>query len=584
MPLPVAEALTVTEPAGPLLGMNLREDRVLLGPSDLAKSINADLHLTPGSIVLRLGRTAINGSPLSDLQIRRQTLVNGVRYQVAGRFLYRDFVKQSNVLFSPTLSTSFQAYMPQADTVLWTFIADGQYMAKDNGTSTVPWTIAAPTTAATVAVGSGGSLTGDYQVRYTYVRKTTAGALAAESNPSPASTTVTLASQQLNVSDLVASSDAQVTHIRLYRTLRGGSDFLFDQDIVAGTSTAISTQVDSSLGAEFSLTDKSPPPFASIVTLWNETLWLTHDTVNTTYLYYSQRLNPENWPPDNFLSIGDASDPLQTAVPFGGLLGVFSRKTKYRILGNAVSGYVPEESMSRRGTAAHQAAIATEHGVIFVARDGIFCTDFSSPDRELSQAIFPLFVGETVNGLDPINWDVADTMRAAFFKQRYYLAYASGTHTVPDKLLVYSFSTSQWYAYDHALSNVFYEEINNQLVGGGQDGYVTVLENGSTDQGAPISLDCETKDFVGTSKNVKKLFQFIRIDANTLGETLTCQLYVDDVLSATQTFSSTRRTEKLLTVSEGIIGYHWRIKFTYTGSARIRIYPPAAVYISLMSS
>jgi hypothetical protein len=240
--------------------------------------------------------------------------------------------------------------------------------------------------------------------------------------------------------------------------------------------------------------------------------------------------------------------------------------------------------MSRRGTAAYQSVIATEHGVIFVARDGIFATDFSSPDVELSQAIFPLFVGETVNGLDPINWDASNTMRAAFFKRRYYLAYPSGSHTVPDKVAVFSFSTKQWYFYDHPLCDLFYEEINNQLVGGGQDGYSTVLESGTSDQGASIALDCETKDFAGASKDVKKVFQFMRIDANTLGATLTCQLYVDDVLSTTQTFTSSTRTEKLLTVAGGTIGYHWRIKFTYTGTSRIRIYPPAVIYVPLMSS
>lgn len=583
MPAQTETVATVTEPAGPMMGVNLREDRVLIGQSDMAKSVNADLNLTPGSIVLRLGRTAINSSPLADLKIRRQSLINGFRYQVAGQSLYRDFVKIADGTLSSNLSTSFQGYMPQADTQLWAFIADDNGMFKDNGTTYAPWTIAAPIVAPTVGL-TGTGLTGAYQVRYTYVRKTSAGALAAESNPGPVSLVANPVNQSLAISGLVPSGDSQVTHLRLYRTVRGGSAYLFDQDVTNGTTTATSSQADTALGALLSLTNNTAAPLASQLALWNETFWLTKDASNPTYLWYSQRLNPESWPPANFLSIGDASDPLQTPVPFGGLLGVFSRKTKYRVLGNAVSGYVPEEAMSRRGTAAFQATIATEQGVIFVARDGIFRTDFSSPDVEISQAIFPLFVGETVNGMAPINWDAVSTMRASFFKRRYYLAYASGTNTVPDKVLVYSFTTSQWYFYDHPMSDLYYEEINNQLVGGGQDGYASILEYGSSDAGASIALDCETKDFFGQSKDLRKLFQFIRIDANTLGATLTCQLYVDDVLSTTQTFSSLTRTEKLLTVAGGTVGYHWRIKFTYTGTTRIRIYPPAAVYLPLVSS
>jgi len=582
MPTSTGEASPIQESAGPMLGVNLREERVLIGQTDLAKSINADLNLTPGTIVLRLGRTAINGSPLTDLQIRRQTLVNGVRYQVAGRYLYRNFVRQSNVLFSPNFNTSFAAYMPQADTTLWTFIADDALMVKDNGTSTVPWTIAAPTAAPVVAIGSSGVLTGSYSARFTYVRKTSGGALAAESNPSPASNSVTLTNNQLSVTGLTASTDSQVTHARLYRTLAGGSDYLFDQDVAMGTTTATSVQADTSLGAEFSLTDNSVVPFASSIAIWNETMWFTRDAANPTYLWYSKRFNPESVPPANFLSIGDASDPLQLVMPFGGLLGVFSRKTKYRILGNAISGYAAEEAMSRRGTPAWQAAIATEHGVVFVARDGIWRTDFSSPDVAMSQKIFPLFVGETVNGLDPINWTAANTMRASFFKNRYYLAYPSGTNTVPDKVMVYSVDSKEWYFYDHPMSDLYYEEINNQLVGGGQDGYAYVLENGSSDGGASISLDCETKDFFGPSKDIRQLFHYVRVDADTKGDPITVQLYVDDVLQMTQTFTSSGRQQKLLSVGQQSMGYHWRVKFTYTGTQRIRIYSPAAVYIPMV--
>jgi len=75
----------------------------------------------------------------------------------------------------------------------------------------------------------------------------------------------------------------------------------------------------------------------------------------------------------------------------------------------------------------------------------------------------------------------------------------------------------------------------------------------------------------------------MRIDANTAGATLTCALYVDDVVKATQTFSSATRTEKLLTVPAGIVGYHWRMKFTYTGTSRMKIYSPAVIYLPLVS-
>ncbi len=58
-----------------------------------------------------------------------------------------------------------------------------------------------------------------------------------------------------------------------------------------------------------------------------------------------------------------------------GLLGVFSRRTKYRILGNITSGFVAQEALSSRGTPSPNSAIITEQGIGFVARDGIFMTN-----------------------------------------------------------------------------------------------------------------------------------------------------------------------------------------------------------------
>src|SRR3990172_7321525 len=71
------------------LGVNLRKDRVDLADEELAKSVNADLHTSPGTIVLRKGRTKQFSTALSDLVIRRLGKVNAKRYQVAGTTFYR---------------------------------------------------------------------------------------------------------------------------------------------------------------------------------------------------------------------------------------------------------------------------------------------------------------------------------------------------------------------------------------------------------------------------------------------------------------------------------------------------------------
>ena len=90
------------------LGVNLREERMDLADEELAKCINADLHLSPGTIVLRLGRTAQNSSALSDLIIRRITKANSTNYRIAGAKIYRGdtlLVDPSGVDLSSNLIT-----------------------------------------------------------------------------------------------------------------------------------------------------------------------------------------------------------------------------------------------------------------------------------------------------------------------------------------------------------------------------------------------------------------------------------------------------------------------------------------------
>ena len=341
-----------------------------------------------------------------------------------------------------------------------------------------------------------------------------------------------------------------------------------------------STIADTSLGDLIEV-DNGLPPTASWVTNFQEHAFFCRDAANPHYLWFSKRFKPEQVSATNFLELGNADDPLQCAIPIGGQLGVFARKLKYRVLGNVTSGFTALEAASPRGTPCPLAALASEFGILFVARDGIFSTTLASPDTSFSERILPLFFGETVNDMLPLNWDQATTFSAAVFKGRYYFSYAETGQSAPNRLAVYSRDTQHWYHYDHPLRSLYVEEDTDLCLGGGLDGYVYILENGVTDNGASIALDVDTKDFHGESKDARKLFLYLKVDMNTLGAAVTVKFYVDDVLKRTTTVTTSTRTERLLPLPEGTMGHHWRANFTYTGSARIRIYPCAALYLPM---
>ena len=635
------------------LGVNLRQDRMDLADEELAKAINADLHSFPGTIVLRYGRTKQFSTALSDLVIRRLAKVNSKRYQVAGQSLYRDQAKIINGLLSSNLVTTIIPFRPLNDNTIWAFIADDSVMRKDDGTNTRIWGIAAPATTERATVqASKGALTGTYAMKYTWLRKTSAGNIAHESNPSPVSLSISLTTQMILISGITTPSDPQITHARFYRTVAGGTAYLFEaevrvnaeyaytysweadhitpqsgnreeqittqvyasrptlpepfnvfmeymfaweKDTILGATTGVATNspvvgtngpwsfilaiADSALGAAVE-TDNDVPPVASWVVPYEEHVFFLRDASNPHYLWYSKRFRPESVPTDQFLEVGNADDPLQCGVPIAGLLGIFTKLTKYRLTGNSTSGFIAIEAISHRGTPCYNAPIPTEYGVVFPARDGVFVTNFISPDTPIGEKILPLFMGETVNDLSPINWNAPQTMAAAAYKQRYYLSYPSGSNTTPDKIAIYSRDTQRWYFYDHPMRSLFVEEDVDDLVAGGVDGFVFVLEDGATDAGSNIAMDAETKDYFGDSINTRKLFMYYRVDADALSGSITAAFYVDGVLKRTATITGTR-TKTLIRIPEGSMGYQWRVKFTHTGSTRVKVYGVTALWLPM---
>ena len=656
------------QPSGRFLGVNLRQDRVSLADEEVAKAINADLHSQPGAIVLRLGRTAQNSTPLTDLAIRRIAKINSHRYRVAGQSLFCSETKVLNGVLSANLITTMLPFRPLGDTTIWNFLADDAAMYKVNcTTATGTWGIPAPSQP-TVGIGITGltdNLSGPYVVQYTFVRLAS-GAVAAEGNPSTITDSITLSSNQLGIGDMAHPADTTTNALGIYRSIAGGTTPLLDTRIlipdehrysvthtweVTATHTTGSllkylefhwsinsgsiSVSDVSVGARASQAweptgtgdsddaagrrgtyrwestllyvttqalywayasftpdtslsdiievDNGLPPTASYVVAFQEHAWFVRDASNPHYAWFSKRFKPEQVPADNFLELGNADDPLQCAGVVGGQLGVFSRKTKYRVFGNATTGFSSLEAASPRGTRCPMALLATEFGLIFVANDGIFSTVLSSPDTCFSERLLPLFFGETVNDMLPIDWDYAQHFSAAAYKGRYYFSYVEQGQTTPNRLAVYSRDTEHWYHYDHPLRSLYVEEDTDLALGGGLDGFVYVLENGTTDNGSSIALDVDTKDFQGESKDMRKLFQHLKVDMNTLGATVTVKLYLDDTLAYTTTVSTSARAERLLPLpDDGVMGHHWRVNFTYTGSTRIRIYQCAALYVPLM--
>jgi hypothetical protein len=189
-----------------------------------------------GKLVTRDGSTKINGSAIAtDVWHIEEMATLGTRYTFAGTVIYEDEVSLATGLTSAAWSAI--QYNAFNDTTKQIFALNGTDRKRITAGAVSEWGIAAPTTAPSLGVGHGTGLTGQYNAKYTYVRKV-GDNIVAESNPSPAASTAQVLSNGSLEVTVTEPTDTQVTHIRLYRTQAGGSIYYLDQEIATSNTYA----------------------------------------------------------------------------------------------------------------------------------------------------------------------------------------------------------------------------------------------------------------------------------------------------------------------------------------------------------
>lgn len=126
-----------------LRGVNLRPEPADLQDSDSRKLVNLDPFQKPGALVIRRGKVTV-GTQLFDDLVYAVARINAVRYQVAGRRLYREFTAVTGPYLAENKKTSFAAFRPLDDSVTWAFIADDDWMLKSDATRLYQWGIDEP--------------------------------------------------------------------------------------------------------------------------------------------------------------------------------------------------------------------------------------------------------------------------------------------------------------------------------------------------------------------------------------------------------------------------------------------------------
>lgn len=606
MPLQAPGKQTVREALRGFFGVDLRSDPNDIQQGSVSKGVNVDLYETPGTIQSRRGIKTI----FEIVQAPQRRLLRALNslISIGANDLYVDAVKVSGGELDEDTEVSMVEYQGQNAANPEIFVANGAISVGGTRRMFVydgefrNWGIEITTVATQVAAGAAGSLTGDYNARYTWVRRV-GSTIAHESNPAPAdSAAVTLSSQTLDVT-VRGSTDPDITGIRIYRTQAGGSVFLFDQEVPNVSATYNSSQADSALGAAVSEDNDHPQP-ATLVHALRDRLW-TNDINNTARIRYTARFKPESQPADNFVDIGSESHTVTGLSSINGNLIVFTETTKFsiieqladvnaigaglRLVGSAVAGFLSIELPSSRGCVAPHAIVPTGVGIIYPTKEGVFITDgTAAPEQLVSGAIQSIFLGRTEGGISPIDFNKESNMTAALHRGRYYLSYTSTVSTdgKNDTTAILDINTGNWYFWNVGFSSLAFDDEDNIFYAGREDGDIDEIEGASvtTDFDGSITTTVNTPDRDGGDPMGRKLFLYARVDAEiATGDTMTAAFYTDDTLRQTFTITGDR-TKKLLRLPSGSMGFTWRMEITFTGTNRLKLHGVEAQWKSLVSS
>ena len=415
-------------------------------------------------------------------------VMDSVRYVFGGDKIFKD-----EVLFHGDLTDAQWSgiqYNSFNDTTDQLFVLNGTDTKRITVDTVAEWGITTPAARPVLGVGASTGLTGDYNAQYTYARLSGTTVIT-ESNPSGAQTSPqTLSNEDLEIT-WTASADPQVTHVRLYRTLTGGSSYFFDQNVAIGTVTIDSDTADADLGGALA-TNHDRPPLGTLVAgpFYNGVCFIAVGNL----LYFCLSKQPEYWPATSFIEVGVPQFPINALVEFSGRVYCLTKAQIWLIQGTGSGSFLPVPLKSLAGSPNGFGAVAVEgQGIYHIGPDGIYLFS-GSRDVKITQIAFDVLFSDIAptNGMSPVLNKAVGTWLVQW-ENRLYFHYAGGN------LLIFNLDTQKatHHKYLSGLTAPFVDQGNDVFYVGDYQNFIRQLEKpeATDDNGEDIAWEAESKDF-----------------------------------------------------------------------------------------
>jgi len=350
----------------------------------------------------------------------------------------------SHTLTTPDKRATIETYANH----LW-YVDGNNGNLKYDGTNWYNLGIAAPAAAPAVADGGAGVLTGTYQYVYVYVYKNVGLGYEVESKASALSAEFVAAAKQIDV-DVVASTDAQVNFIRIYRISSVAAELQRVAEIANTTTTYTDNVADNALGAAMVDRFEGEPLDASSVAVkfdgvvaWKDRLWGWKGPT----LYYSKAGKPEVWWNDesDFQPItieNETGRKIIKCIPFRNNLIVYTEDKMFIVSGD-IEPWAVLDYRNNIGCISDRSPVVCQGYLQWLSNGGMY--QWNGVDEPLPIS-------------DPVDNDFEGTSRGIMESPNTSLAFVKGIYVPDEKLTLLStpFTSavfnSRTFVYDHEIA------------------------------------------------------------------------------------------------------------------------------------
>lgn len=175
--------------------------------------------------------------------------------------------------------------------------------------------------------------------------------------------------------------------------------------------------------------------------------------------------------------------------------------------------------------------------------------------------------------IDGIDEDYIQNACAVYYNKRYWLSYTRTGQTSNDRILVIDSITGACTEYNYGV-NAFYLDLDNNLYGAGNSGFVYQLDTTHKDVTADIASYWQSKYFdfglPGVTKRLKEVIVYTSLST----ESFTFTFYVDQNRqnwAKTVTPTSATIKEVRFSCARELVGKRFRLKIAHTGEEAYKI-------------